>query len=280
MNNDASQPSRRNDTVLYRCSCGAEVSVDPNAGGKCAMCQREISPKVLQHELALTITIRGKPDHIVPSPSEPSNFDANELVGRNFGHFEIIRPLGRGGMGQVYQALDTSLQRYVAVKILQSGSSGSSSAACGARHVDLLLQEAVAQARVEHPNIVTIYYVGKQDDEPFFAMELVNGVSVAHRIAQGDLSFGEIAMIAIQITRRFSFRTGWMLFMVTSSRQISCSSPMGTPSFRISGWHGERRITRMKNLEVRLIIWPRNCWTKANHPFNRTCMHWALRCTR
>ena len=136
--------------------------------------------------------------------------DPEIMIGERFGHFEIISTLGHGGMGQVYRALDTSLQRYVAVKLLRSGIGSSRNETKAAsrssdQEVDKLLQEAVSQARVTHPNIVTIYYVGKQDGDPFLAMELVNGVPLNDRIAAGEIPFNEISQIAAEICEALKF---------------------------------------------------------------------------
>lgn len=154
---------------------------------------------------ALT-TSNGQPLSLGMSASKKKTEDPDILIGAKYGHFEIVSSLGRGGMGQVYRALDTSLQRYVAVKLLRSGIGvvdGSSRSSD--QEVDKLLQEAVSQARVTHPNIVTIYYVGKQDGDPFLAMELVNGKPLSARIIEGDLSFAEIASIATQICEALKF---------------------------------------------------------------------------
>ena len=224
--------------VLYRCTCGADLQLDPDIGGRCPQCQKAVSAKVLQHELAKTMTILDGSFEVVPSadrnavpntssPDHPTKKrlpldssrtvadqtevnpgldDPEILIGEKFGHFEIISPLGRGGMGQVYRALDTSLQRYVAVKLLRSGIGSTHRVAKSTEHeVDKLMQEAVSQARVAHPNIVTIYYVGKQNGDPFLAMELVNGKPLSGRIADGNIPFSEITSVAIQICEALKF---------------------------------------------------------------------------
>lgn len=204
MKNNATQQTTTGETVLYRCACGDTVRVDRQQGADCNSCGRRISPKVLQHDLAKTMTmvLGADPDH-GDSEFLAADFDADELIGQKFGHFEIVRALGRGGQGHVYQALDTSLQRYVAVKLLRGGTGTPDE-----RDVETLLQEAVSQARVEHPNIVTIYYVGKQDGVPFFAMELVNGPSMSERISEGTLPFRQISQVARQITQALEFSFG------------------------------------------------------------------------
>lgn len=204
MKNNTTHQSPADETVLYRCACGATVRVDHQQGADCDSCGRHISPKVLKHDLAKTMTmVLGNAPVHGESTGHENNFDADELIGQRFGHFEIVRSLGHGGQGHVYQALDTSLQRYVAVKLLRGGSGTPDE-----RDVETLLQEAVAQARVQHPNIVTIYYVGKQDGIPFFAMELVNGPSVSERISEGALPFRQISQVAMQITQALEFSFG------------------------------------------------------------------------
>lgn len=214
---DPTQPSHPGQpadesTLLYRCCCGKELQLSPGIGGSCPQCGKQISPKALNHELAMTMTIHGaEPETghsaVDLSQTKPSadTADPDQLIGRSFGHFEIIDPLGRGGMGQVYRALDKSLQRYVAVKVLRSGIGSTKSTRSSEVEIDSLLQEAISQARVTHPNIVTIYYVGKQDGNPFLAMELIKGNPLSKLIAAGNLKYSHIAPIALQIARALNF---------------------------------------------------------------------------
>jgi serine/threonine protein kinase len=200
--------------VIYRCPCGAELKLNTTSGGVCDHCSRRISPKALKHSNTNTVAWNenlfllsqtkdnSKQDTVGQKVLlvDSDDLDANTLVGKRFGHFEIVAPLGHGGMGQVYRALDTSLQRYVAVKILRSGiGSKESRTSSSEQEIDKLLQEAVSQARVSHPNIVTIYYVGKQDGDPFLAMELMDGENLKQRISEGELPFNETARIGLQL---------------------------------------------------------------------------------
>ena len=193
--------------ILYRCACGHDVQVDKFKGGQCENCQRIVSPKVLANELAATMTITGSLANFEAKRVDEAEYDSSILVGQTYGHYEIVKPLGRGGSGYVYQALDTSLQRYVAVKVLKSELEPPREND-DRSDIDVLLQEAVAQARVAHPNIVTIYYVGKEKGVPFFAMELVDGQSLSERIKLGKIRFGEISKLAEDICQalRFSYR--------------------------------------------------------------------------
>jgi len=108
-------------------------------------------------------------------------------------HFVIVSLLGEGGMGQVYVAQDTSLQRQVALKIMQPDAAGDTSGSGKSSHRGArLLREARSAAALEHPNVVTIYEVGEipGDGEaaghPYIAMELVKGKPL--RAFVGDAS--------------------------------------------------------------------------------------------
>jgi len=91
------------------------------------------------------------------------------MTGRTLGHYEILDKLGEGGMGAVYRARDTMLERTVAVKVL--GERWQSDATARAR----LLREARTASALNHPNICTIYEVGEAEGQTFIAMELVEG---------------------------------------------------------------------------------------------------------
>jgi hypothetical protein len=92
------------------------------------------------------------------------------------GHFEIREVVGRGGMGTVYRAVDHSLQREVAVKVL------SSELARDPAFVDRFKAEAAAAAKLAHPNIVPIHFIGEDDGSHYYAMQFVDGESLAERL--------------------------------------------------------------------------------------------------
>jgi serine/threonine protein kinase/dienelactone hydrolase len=97
---------------------------------------------------------------------------------RRLGDFEIIRELGRGGMGVVYEARQVSLNRKVALKVLSAGLGLTSKA------VQRFRREAEAAAKLHHTNIVPVYATGEQDGTHFYAMELIDGPSLNHVIRQ------------------------------------------------------------------------------------------------
>jgi len=90
------------------------------------------------------------------------------------GRYQIKRLLGEGGMGEVYVAHDPDLDREVALKLLQPGLEPH-----GAGLSDRLVREAMAMARLSHPNVVTVYDVGSFEDQVFIAMELVDGLTLS-----------------------------------------------------------------------------------------------------
>jgi eukaryotic-like serine/threonine-protein kinase len=177
----------------YRCVCGEVIALTANQGGVCPSCSRHFSGAVLNEANSATIAL-GADGSITPQLRE--NNDANDAyLGRNLSHYKIVNKLGQGGMGTVYLALDESLQRYVAVKVIRSVANRP----YDAEHAQRLLQEAVAQARVNHPHVVHIYYVGRDGDDPFFAMELVNGPSLDRQLKEGPLPFPVVVELGLQI---------------------------------------------------------------------------------
>lgn len=183
----------------YRCVCGVDILVDRRSGGSCDSCGRAVASTIVENDHTVTIaSIRGA-NILAASSTLPEGavqqVAATPRAGEVLGHYRIVDALGAGGMGTVYRALDESLQRYVALKVMRAPSGSEADS----RSVQRLLQEAIAQARVNHPNIVHIYYVGADGKSPFFAMELVSGQSMAQRLKSSELSFSEIIEYAIQI---------------------------------------------------------------------------------
>src|SRR6266851_2724711 len=103
---------------------------------------------------------------------------ASRPENRRLGDFEIIRELGRGGMGVVYEARQVSLNRKVALKVLSGGLGLTPKA------VQRFRREAAAAAKLHHTNIVPVYATGEQDGTHFYAMELIEGPSLDHVIRE------------------------------------------------------------------------------------------------
>jgi serine/threonine protein kinase/Tol biopolymer transport system component len=114
-------------------------------------------------------------------------------AGTRLGPYEIVAPLGAGGMGEVYRATDRRLKRSVALKVLPEA------LAADRDRLSRFEQEARAASGLNHPNIVTIHEIGREDGAPWIAMELVEGHSVADLVALGPLPIRRILLVATQL---------------------------------------------------------------------------------
>ncbi|MGW0818781.1 serine/threonine-protein kinase [Streptomyces viridiviolaceus] len=109
------------------------------------------------------------------------------------GRFELVERLGSGGMGTVWRARDTVLQREVALKAVRADADASDSTR------ERVLREARALARLSHPHVVTVHQIIDTDPHPWIVMELVPGVSLQQRLADGSLGPQEAARIGRQV---------------------------------------------------------------------------------
>ena len=107
-------------------------------------------------------------------------------------HYELLEKLGEGGMGALYRARDTRLNRTVAIKLLREGGYADPDRA------RRLVQEARAACQLNDPHIVTIYEVDDSPGREFIAMELVDGESLSARLSRGPLPMAEVLRIAVE----------------------------------------------------------------------------------
>ena len=114
-------------------------------------------------------------------------------AGSRLGPYEIVSPLGAGGMGEVYRARDTRLSREVAVKVLPR------ELAADADRLRRFEKEAQSASSLNHPSIVTIYEVGREGETSYIAMELVKGTTLREMLAEGALPIRKTLSIAAQI---------------------------------------------------------------------------------
>ena len=116
------------------------------------------------------------------------------MVGKTLGHYEILEPLGKGGMGEVYRARDTKLDRDVAIKVLPEDF------AADPDRLARFEREAKLLASLNHANIAAIYGLEDEGDQRFIVMEVVDGETLAERIARsGRIEVDEALEIARQI---------------------------------------------------------------------------------
>ena len=115
------------------------------------------------------------------------------MIGSTLNHYEILEPLGAGGMGEVYRARDTNLKREVAIKVLPED------LAADADRLARLEREAHLLAALNHPNIATIHNLEEADGTRFLVLELVKGESLEARLVRERLPVEEALGVARQI---------------------------------------------------------------------------------
>src|SRR4026209_552822 len=120
------------------------------------------------------------------------------ILETNIAHYRIMEPIGAGGMGAVYKAYDTKLQRVVALKLPPSEYISQQD------RRRRFFQEARAASALNHPHILTVYEVGEDDAKPYIAMEFIEGETLRQKINARSLQISDTFNIAIQVASGLS----------------------------------------------------------------------------
>jgi serine/threonine-protein kinase len=124
------------------------------------------------------------------------------MVGEKLSHYRVVEQIGAGGMGIVYRAYDEQLQRDVALKLLPGGMLADEPARKRFR------KEALALAKLNHPNVATVHEFGSQDDADFLVTEYIPGVTLDDKLAAGALPVIDVISLGIQLAQGLSAAHG------------------------------------------------------------------------
>jgi Tol biopolymer transport system component len=154
--------------------------------------------------------------------------------GARLGPYEIVAPLGAGGMGEVYKARDTRLDRTVAIKILPAG------VADDPQRQERFRREARAISSLTHAHICTLHDIGEQDGVEFLVMEYLAGETLAHRLLRGALPLEDVLRIAVQLADALdaAHRAGLTHRDLKPANVMLTAGGAKVLDFGLAKWHG------------------------------------------
>lgn len=182
-------------------------------------CRPEDRQKLINEACGEDKSVRGEVESLLSSHDSADSFMETPAIakvaavieaekkldsGKRFGHYEIIKQIGAGGMGEVYLAKDTRLERKTAIKILPG------SVAHDEERMQRFVREAKSASALNHPNIITIYEIGETDDTHFIATEYIEGATLRERLKSSPVNLKSALEMAIQVASALdaAHRTG------------------------------------------------------------------------
>ena len=156
--------------------------------------------EAVRREVEALLAAHGKAGSFLETPAlglaaqaQAAETPSRSLVGKTLGAYQILSLLGSGGMGEVYKARDSRLNRSVAIKVLPPDKTSD------ADRKRRFVQEARAASALNHPNIITIHDIGREDGIDFVVMEYVAGKTLDQLIPRRGLKLNEVLKYSIQI---------------------------------------------------------------------------------
>src|SRR5438105_6407607 len=122
----------------------------------------------------------------------------DSMIGQTISHSQMTKKIGAGGMGEVYLAHDTRLDRQVALKLLPAEFTQD------ADRVRRFIQEAKAASALNHPNIITVHEIGEAEGTRYIATEFIEGETLRQRLAGGKIKLAAALDIAVQVASALS----------------------------------------------------------------------------
>src|SRR6476620_1610093 len=191
-------------SALRPCTkCGWEIPADAPEGG-CPGCLLESGLRLLEQEAETSNAVKARGAHgalRAQRPTSNTQFRGHErpsksaLMSEDFGDYELLEEVGRGGQGVVFRARQKNLDRTVALKVISLGQWASEA------HLKRFRREAHAAASLDHPGIVPIYDVGERDGSCYFSMKFVEGGQLDEVVRRTPLSVRQAAELIANVAR-------------------------------------------------------------------------------
>jgi len=172
--------------------CGAKISGDTTQE-VCPACLLETGLNFFDDQFAAGIVDPGRDDHLPKSDAKKAAEPARILS--EFGDYQLLEEIGRGGQGVVYRAHQKSLKRTVALKVIGLGPWTTEG------HLKRFRREAEAAASIEHPCIVPIYEVGERDGQCYFSMKFIKGGQLDELVGRVPMSIRQAAELIAKVAR-------------------------------------------------------------------------------